>query len=88
MLTLPHIDAALGEMERGLEELGCVGLSVHTHFIRRNRSVAETEFEPTYAEVNRRVAFRAPVWDRDLLATHCRLRQSASATATPIGQRR
>ena len=44
MLPLPHIDAALKEMERGLDQLGCVG--VNMHIICLNRSVAETEFEP------------------------------------------
>ena len=52
MLPLPHIDAALKEMERGLDQLGCVG--VNMHIICLNRSVAETEFEPIYAEMNRR----------------------------------
>ena len=54
MLPLPHIDAALKEMERGLDQLGCVG--VNMHIICLNRSVAETEFEPIYAEMNRRGA--------------------------------
>jgi hypothetical protein len=27
MLPLPHIDAALKEMERGFDQLGCVGRS-------------------------------------------------------------
>src|SRR5437588_5343297 len=52
MLPLPHIDAALKEVERGLDQLGCVG--VNMHIICLNRSVAETEFEPIYAEMNRR----------------------------------
>jgi hypothetical protein len=54
MLPLPHIDAALKEMERGLDQLGCVG--VNMHIICLNRSVAETEFEPIYAEMSRRGA--------------------------------
>ena len=29
MLPLPHIDAALKEMERGLDQLGCVGVNMH-----------------------------------------------------------
>jgi predicted TIM-barrel fold metal-dependent hydrolase len=54
MLPLPHIDAALKEMERGFEQLGCVG--VNMNIICLNRSVAETEFEPLYEEMNQRGA--------------------------------
>src|SRR6266849_2043673 len=54
MLPLPHIDAALKEMERGLDQLGCVGVNMHISCF--DRSVAETEFEPIYAELNRRGA--------------------------------
>jgi predicted TIM-barrel fold metal-dependent hydrolase len=52
MLPLPHIDAALREMERGLDQLGCVGVNMHILCLKR--SVAETEFEPLYEEMNRR----------------------------------
>jgi predicted TIM-barrel fold metal-dependent hydrolase len=52
MLPLPHIDAALKEMARGLDQLGCVGVNMHISCL--NRSVAETEFEPIYQEMNRR----------------------------------
>jgi 6-methylsalicylate decarboxylase len=52
MLPLPHIDAALREMERGLDQLGCVGVNMNISCL--NRSVAETEFEPIYQEMNRR----------------------------------
>ncbi len=41
MLPLPHIDAALKEMERGLDQLGCVGVNMHISCF--DRSVAETE---------------------------------------------
>ncbi len=54
MLPLPHIDAALREMERGFDQLGCVG--VNMNIVCLNRSVAESEFEPIYAEMNRRGA--------------------------------
>jgi predicted TIM-barrel fold metal-dependent hydrolase len=54
MLPLPHIDDALREMERGLDQLGCVGVNMHISCL--SRSVAETEFEPIYAEMNRRGA--------------------------------
>lgn len=52
MLPLPHIDAALREMERGLDQLGCVGVNMNISCL--NRSVAEAEFEPIYQEMNRR----------------------------------
>jgi 6-methylsalicylate decarboxylase len=51
---LPHVDAALKEMERGYDQLGCVG--VNMNIICLGRSIAETEFEPIYAEMNRRGA--------------------------------
>jgi predicted TIM-barrel fold metal-dependent hydrolase len=54
MLPLPHIDASLKEMERGFDELGCVG--VNMNIVCLGRSIAETEFEPLYAEMNRRGA--------------------------------
>ncbi len=51
-LPLPHIDAALREMERGLDRLGMVGVSLTCSCF--DRSTAEAEFEPLYAEMNRR----------------------------------
>ncbi|HEY7362920.1 MAG TPA: amidohydrolase family protein [Methylomirabilota bacterium] len=51
-LPLPHIDAALREMERGLDELGMLGVSMTCSCF--DRSTAEAEFEPLYAEMNRR----------------------------------
>jgi predicted TIM-barrel fold metal-dependent hydrolase len=51
-LPLPHIDAALREMERGLEQLGMLGVSMTCSCF--DRSTAEAEFEPLYAEMNRR----------------------------------
>jgi 6-methylsalicylate decarboxylase len=54
MLPLPHIDASLREMARGLDELGCVGVNMNISCL--GRSVAEADFEPIYAEVNRRGA--------------------------------
>src|SRR5580693_1298769 len=51
MLPLPHVDASLKEMERGFDELGCVG--VNMNIVCLGRSIAETEFEPLYAEMNR-----------------------------------
>jgi len=87
MLPLPHIDAALKEMERGFDQLGCVG--VNMNIICLNRSIAETEFEPIYAEMNRRgaVLFRPPGGTGDLLAVHrsttTGARRSAPRSRTP-----
>jgi predicted TIM-barrel fold metal-dependent hydrolase len=53
-LPLPHIDAALREMERGLDELGMLGVSMTCSCF--DRSTAEAEFEPLYEEMNRRGA--------------------------------
>ena len=54
MLPLPHIDASLREMERGLDQLGCVGVNMNISCL--GRSIAEADFEPVYAEMNRRGA--------------------------------
>jgi len=51
-LPLPHIDAALREMERGLDRLGMLGVSMTCSCF--DRSTAEAEFEPLYQEMNRR----------------------------------
>ncbi|PWU24802.1 MAG: amidohydrolase, partial [Candidatus Rokuibacteriota bacterium] len=53
-LPLPHIDAALLEMERGLDQLGMLGVSMTCSCF--DRSTAEVEFEPLYEEMNRRGA--------------------------------
>ena len=53
-LPLPHIDASLAEMERGLDQLGMLGVSMTCSCF--DRSTAEAEFEPLYAEMNRRRA--------------------------------
>src|SRR5262249_40263905 len=53
-LPLPHIDAALREMERGLDQLGMLGVAMTCSCF--DRSTAEAEFEPLYAEMNRRGA--------------------------------
>jgi predicted TIM-barrel fold metal-dependent hydrolase len=51
-LPLPHIDASLREMERGLDQLGMLGVSMTCSCF--DRSTAEAEFEPLYEEMNRR----------------------------------
>src|SRR5438105_12151165 len=53
-LPLPHVDASLREMERGLDQLGMLGVSMTCSCF--DRSTAEAEFEPLYAEMNRRRA--------------------------------
>jgi predicted TIM-barrel fold metal-dependent hydrolase len=47
-LPLPHIDASLREMERGLDQLGMLGVSMTCSCF--DRSTAEAEFEPLYQE--------------------------------------
>ena len=54
VLPLPHIDASLREMERGFEQLGCVG--VNMNIVCLGRSIGDEAFEPIYAEMNRRGA--------------------------------
>jgi predicted TIM-barrel fold metal-dependent hydrolase len=51
-LPLPHIDASLEEMRRGLDGLGMVGVTFSCSVF--NRSTAEEEFEPLYEEMNAR----------------------------------
>jgi predicted TIM-barrel fold metal-dependent hydrolase len=51
---LPHLDASLKEMQRGLDELGMVGVTVATFAL--GRSIADPMFEPLFAELNRRKA--------------------------------
>jgi predicted TIM-barrel fold metal-dependent hydrolase len=53
-LPLPHIEASLRELQRGLDTLGMRGVTLNCSVF--DRSVAETEFEPLYAELNRRAA--------------------------------
>ena len=60
-LPLPHIDAALREIRRGYDELGMAGVVMNCSVF--DRSTAEVEFEPLYAELNRRngVLFFHPI---------------------------
>jgi 6-methylsalicylate decarboxylase len=51
-LPLPHVDASLDELKRGLDDLGMIGVNLHISAL--DRSVAEDEFLPIYEEVNRR----------------------------------
>jgi 6-methylsalicylate decarboxylase len=49
---LPHVDAALEEMRRGLDTLGMVGVTMGTSVL--TRSVADPMFDPFWEEMNRR----------------------------------
>ena len=51
-LPLPHVDSSLIELHRGFDELGMIGVNLHTSVL--DRSVAEDEFLPIYEEVDRR----------------------------------
>ena len=53
-LPLPHIDASLRELARGLDVLGMAGATMNCSI--HDRSIAETEFEPIYQELNHRGA--------------------------------
>jgi len=53
-LPLPHIDASLRELERGMDDLGLCGAAMNCSVMQR--STAEAEFEPIYAELDRRRA--------------------------------
>jgi predicted TIM-barrel fold metal-dependent hydrolase len=49
---LPHVDAALEEMRRGLDTLGMVGVTMGTSVL--TQSVADSMFDPFWEEMNRR----------------------------------
>ncbi len=51
-VPLPHVDAALEEMRRGLDTLGMVGVTMGTSVL--TRSVADPMFDPFWEEMNRR----------------------------------
>ena len=53
-VPLPHVDAALKELERGMDKLGMIGATIGTSVVAR--SAAAEAFEPFYAELNRRAA--------------------------------
>ena len=53
-LPLPHVDASLRELSRGLDELGMVGVNIHCSVL--GRPVVDSEFLPVYEELNRRHA--------------------------------
>jgi len=53
-LPLPHVDAALAELTRALDELGMVGVAITTDVL--GRTAADPLFEPLFAELDRRNA--------------------------------
>ncbi|UGT42631.1 amidohydrolase [Nocardia yamanashiensis] len=53
-LPLPHLDAALTEMARGLDDLGMAGVAVTTDIL--GRSLADPLFTPLFEELDRRAA--------------------------------
>jgi predicted TIM-barrel fold metal-dependent hydrolase len=53
-LPLPHVDASLRELRRGMDELGMIGVNIHCSVL--DRPVVEPEFLPVYEELNRRNA--------------------------------
>jgi 6-methylsalicylate decarboxylase len=60
-VPLPHVDAALAEMARALDTLGCVGVTFGCSVL--GRQLDDPAFEPLYAELDRRgaVLFLHPV---------------------------
>ena len=53
-VPLPHVDAAMKELERALDELKMVGMTIGTSVMER--SSADPAFDPLWAELNRRAA--------------------------------
>ena len=51
---LPHLAASVDEVRRALDDLGMVGVAVASSVL--GRSLADPEFEPFYAELDRREA--------------------------------
>lgn len=51
-LPLPHVEASLVELERGMDDLNAVGVVLGCFCL--GESIASPQFEPIYAEMNRR----------------------------------
>ncbi len=51
---LPHVEAAINEAGYALDELGMAGVTATTSVL--GKSIADAEFEPFFAELNRRTA--------------------------------
>lgn len=53
-LPMPHVDASLRELRRGLDELGMVGVTINCLVF--GKAPTEPEFDPLYEEMDRRRA--------------------------------
>jgi predicted TIM-barrel fold metal-dependent hydrolase len=53
-LPMPHLEESVGEMRRALDQLGMAGVAMNTSVL--GRALVEPEFEPVFAELNRRGA--------------------------------
>lgn len=56
-LPLPHIEASMTELRRGLDDLGMAGVTMQTACL--GVSIADRRFDPLFAELNRRRAVLA-----------------------------
>ncbi len=53
-MPMPHIDESIAEMGRALDDLGMVGVTLNTTVL--GRALVEPDFEPIFAELDRRGA--------------------------------
>ena len=53
-LPMPHLEESIGEMRRALDELGLAGVAMNTSVL--GHALVEPDFEPVFAELNRRGA--------------------------------
>ncbi|HEV2252163.1 MAG TPA: amidohydrolase family protein [Streptosporangiaceae bacterium] len=53
-LPMPHVEESLGEMRRALDKLGMAGVAMNTTVL--GRALVAPDFEPVFAELNRRAA--------------------------------
>jgi 6-methylsalicylate decarboxylase len=51
---MPHIDQTIAEIGRAVDELGMVGVTMNTSIL--DRAITEPDFEPIFAELDRREA--------------------------------
>jgi 6-methylsalicylate decarboxylase len=53
-LPMPHLEESIGELRRALDELDMTGVAMNTSVL--GRALVEPDFEPVFAELNRRGA--------------------------------
>jgi 6-methylsalicylate decarboxylase len=53
-LPMPHLDQSIGELSRALDQLGMAGVAMNTTIL--GRALVEPDYEPVWAELNRRGA--------------------------------